>query len=140
MVHRTTSMLNVIVPAIFFASLVATLCSAHPASAGSHALEHRDAATWMIWIPVYSCAVDIPSRVLTNVSTTVSPTNTPIECTDRCRAQGYGFAGVENGDECHCGSDLVRSALNSAPDTDCSTPCAGNATIKCGGPWRITVR
>ena len=93
------------------------------------------------WTTVYSCAVDFPSRILTKVNTTVSAMTTVKGCIELCDASGYNilYAGVENGNECHCGTGLA-AAPEQVDVSECSTPCSGDFGLSCGGSWRIQVR
>ncbi|EIN04664.1 hypothetical protein PUNSTDRAFT_20976, partial [Punctularia strigosozonata HHB-11173 SS5] len=61
-------------------------------------------------------------------------------CIVRCEAAGYDYAGVEFGDECHCGTGYANGAMpQGAPASDCDVACAGNGSETCGGSWRIQV-
>ncbi|RPD67483.1 hypothetical protein L226DRAFT_608643 [Lentinus tigrinus ALCF2SS1-7] len=97
------------------------------------------------WIPLgwwepFPCAVDFPSRIFRNVNTTVSSTLTVPGCIELCDASGYNirYAGVENGNECHCGTDLA-AAPNASDVSECDMPCSGDFVTSCGGPWRIQI-
>ena len=93
------------------------------------------------WTTVYPCAVDFPSRILTKVNTTVSAALTVKGCIELCDASGYNilYAGVENGNECHCGTGLA-AAPEQVDVSQCNTPCSGDFALSCGGAWRIQVR
>lgn len=58
-------------------------------------------------------------------------------CAKYCAARGFSIAGTENGGQCFCGNKLEKSEQK--PDTDCSTPCEGNAKETCGGPGRMSL-
>ncbi|KAI0832925.1 hypothetical protein BC628DRAFT_1309755 [Trametes gibbosa] len=90
------------------------------------------------WTTLSACAVDNPARILADDVTTQVANNTPAACITSCAAQGFGYAGVEFADECHCGTGLF-SALVSAPVTDCDMACTGDADVACGGAWSIQV-
>ena len=48
------------------------------------------------------------------------------------------FAGVEYGNECHCGDSFnVDNEPVAAPDAECNVPCAGDVGLSCGGGFRI---
>ena len=64
--------------------------------------------------------------------------NTPGRCASRCEAQGYAYAGVEYGNECHCGTG-IKSGTAMAPPGDRDVPCSGNVGLTCGGSWRIQI-
>ena len=89
------------------------------------------------WSLVSACAVDDGSRVIENDSVSILEDNTPATCIASCVAGGFGYAGVEYGDECHCGTGF--DAKEVAPPSDCNMPCAGNVGLTCGGSWRIQV-
>lgn len=91
------------------------------------------------WTTLSLCAVDNPARIIAGDITTQAVNNTPAACIVSCAAQGFGYAGVEFGNECHCGTGLA-DVIEAAPAEDCNVPCAGNDTLPCGGSWRIQVR
>ena len=92
------------------------------------------------WTTVSACAVDVPSRVIANdVTTQYFNDNTPTTCVARCDLENYVYAGVEYGNECHCGTGLVGT-LTDAPLTDCDMSCTGDPDESCGGSFRIQVR
>ncbi|MCJ1355382.1 MAG: hypothetical protein MMC33_005373 [Icmadophila ericetorum] len=66
--------------------------------------------------------------------------NTATNCLSQCSTFGYPAGGMEYGRECYCGdvSDLAAAGSVSAPESDCSTPCTGNASYLCGGGDRIS--
>ncbi|EIW61145.1 uncharacterized protein TRAVEDRAFT_43972 [Trametes versicolor FP-101664 SS1] len=90
------------------------------------------------WTTLAACAVDNPARILAGDVTTQVANNTAASCVMSCAAQGFGYAGVEFADECHCATGVV-GPLEIAPDTDCNMGCAGDSTIACGGAWRIQI-
>ncbi|KAI0692177.1 hypothetical protein C8T65DRAFT_669973 [Cerioporus squamosus] len=92
------------------------------------------------WTAIFPCAVDFPSPILTKVNTTVSPSLTVKGCIELCDASGYDilYAGVENGNECHCGTGLA-AAPEAVDASECETPCSGDFELSCGGSWRIQI-
>ena len=51
---------------------------------------------------------------------------------------GYKYAGLQNGNQCFCGSiSPPTSALVSL--SECSKPCQGDQGQKCGASWRMNV-
>ncbi|TFK85884.1 WSC-domain-containing protein [Polyporus arcularius HHB13444] len=90
------------------------------------------------WTTLSSCAVDNADRIIADDITTQTADNTPASCVESCAGLGFGYAGVEFGNECHCGTG-IDDALESAPDSDCNVACVGDATLSCGGAWRIQV-
>ena len=93
------------------------------------------------WRATSPCAVDVPSRVLTNVITSTDPAHaTPYNCASFCQstAPGYHYAGLEYGTECHCGTGYAGGVLPTAANvSDCSMHCTGDYHYLCGGSWRI---
>ncbi|KAJ3558448.1 hypothetical protein NM688_g925 [Phlebia brevispora] len=88
------------------------------------------------WAVASACAIDDPSRVLNNDVTTLLSDNSPANCIMQCIGGGYQYAGVEYGDECHCGTGFSAA---SADPSECNLPCAGNGGYTCGGSWRIEI-
>lgn len=104
------------------------------------------------WKVVSACSVDSASRVLEgNRLYSLDYNNTPAFCASLCESESYSengvdkrysWAGVENGNECHCGKGWKGGVVPpSAPTYDCATPCTGDQTNPngCGGSWRIQV-
>ncbi|GJE88413.1 WSC-domain-containing protein [Phanerochaete sordida] len=89
------------------------------------------------WTVAAACAVDNASRVIVKDKVTILPNNTPATCIQHCISAGSTYAGVEYGDECHCGTGYAEDA--GAPTTDCSKSCPGNPALTCGGSWRIQI-
>lgn len=69
------------------------------------------------------------------------------KCLSFCASQGGYLAGLENGNQCFCGSQLDPASKVTQPangisvsnNGGCSTPCAGNSTQDCGGPNRLLI-
>eukprot|EP00455_Lapot_gusevi_P009485 TRINITY_DN14251_c0_g1_i1.p1 TRINITY_DN14251_c0_g1~~TRINITY_DN14251_c0_g1_i1.p1 ORF type:complete len:605 (+),score=88.79 TRINITY_DN14251_c0_g1_i1:67-1881(+) len=59
---------------------------------------------------------------------------TPASCAAFCIQKGLKIFALQYGNECRCGPKYGRYGV--APDSDCSTPCAGDINIKCGGSLR----
>ena len=104
------------------------------------------------WKVVSACSVDTASRVLEGDRLfSLSNNNSPAYCASLCESttysengldKPYSWAGVENGNECHCGKGWKDGVVPpSAPTYDCATPCTENPTDPngCGGSWRIQV-
>jgi len=91
------------------------------------------------WVVASFCARDVPSRVLTNVQTTLLANNTPSTCATHCTAGGFAFAGVEDGAECHCGTGYAGGVLPVAKQQwECDVKkCPGDSSLTCGGSWAI---
>ena len=56
-------------------------------------------------------------------------------CNSTCRSRGYDFAGTQAGYQCFCGNRY--GSFGTA--TNCTTPCAGDDTKRCGGSWANSV-
>ncbi|KAJ7124472.1 WSC domain-containing protein [Mycena epipterygia] len=56
-------------------------------------------------------------------------------CADGCTAAFFTTAGLERGQECHCGNITTPwpSGWESTSFSECNLPCLGNATELCGG-------
>lgn len=67
--------------------------------------------------------------------------NSANNCISQCSNFGYMYGGMEYGNECYCGDqgDVQTANVASAPESDCSTTCSGNATTICGGPRRLSL-
>ena len=66
------------------------------------------------WTTLSTCAVDNAARVLAGDITTITEENTPAACITACAASGFGYAGVNFGDECHCAIGL-KASLDEGP-------------------------
>ena len=86
------------------------------------------------------CVQDSHSRLLPTGlrAASLMKALTPTRCIKACQKEGFSFAGVQAGKECYCG--------NTAPPEDkivdmmeCSSPCSGDSSLKCGGVWRMGV-
>ncbi|KAK8094955.1 fungistatic metabolite [Apiospora hydei] len=60
------------------------------------------------------------------------------DCALFCMDKGYSMAGTEYGAECYCG-DKPNEASTIVNDSECSVPCAGDATQPCGAGNRLSV-
>jgi hypothetical protein len=59
---------------------------------------------------------------------------TPARCVEKCIADGYSIAGVENSHECFCGNSVAEDKMPLVtPMGKCLQPCAGDSLQKCGG-------
>ncbi|XP_078585335.1 uncharacterized protein LOC144867284 isoform X7 [Branchiostoma floridae x Branchiostoma japonicum] len=79
-----------------------------------------------------------PSRVLPFEYASVNDIKS---CGLHCKKNGYIYYGLENADECYCGSDVnfANIAGTARPDSECNMPCAGNSAEMCGAANRISV-
>ncbi|KAL1413348.1 hypothetical protein Q8F55_001107 [Vanrija albida] len=125
--------------------LSALLLLAVPAAALPSRLDARavSAASWTN----RGCVQDGAARLLPT-QLPDSNANTPDICVNACAAKGFRYAGVEcesaaiakltaDGRQCHCGNSL-NPALG-GKSSACTSPCAGNAGLKCGGAWAMNL-
>jgi hypothetical protein len=101
-----------------------------------------DRATTDVVLPP-NWSVASPCQILDGAST-LSVTwnwasNTPYGCAELCQSQGYLFAGVANGQQCHCGASYNPALATPATPTECNMPCQGDASQTCGSDNRIQV-
>jgi len=91
------------------------------------------------WVQLGCYTDQVYSRTLANIGA-YSGSLTIEKCLASCEAAGYSLAGVEYGDECHCGSSFDNGGAP-APDgsVGCSFPCAGSSTEICGGSNRLSM-
>ncbi|KAK4119638.1 WSC-domain-containing protein [Parathielavia appendiculata] len=84
----------------------------------------------------YGCYTEVPTRALTGSSLVNYTTMTIPDCEAHCT--GFALWGLEYGGECYCGNSLAQGSFP-AFSTDCTMPCAGDATTVCGGPNRLSL-
>jgi len=77
------------------------------------------------------CHADSSTRDLP-VEITGAGTSMSVEqCRSTCYAEGYKYAGVQNGNQCFCGNSYNSQGTS----TSCTTVCNGDILEVCGGPW-----
>ncbi|XP_031569217.1 uncharacterized protein LOC116303758 isoform X3 [Actinia tenebrosa] len=81
------------------------------------------------------CYKDNDPRVMSHKSTMKDLT--PVRCLQYCQSKGYSYLGLEWSTECYCGNHYDKYGNASA--SECSSPCAGDPSKTCGGPWRLSV-
>ncbi|KAL2073759.1 hypothetical protein VTL71DRAFT_11085 [Oculimacula yallundae] len=59
------------------------------------------------------------------------------KCWQTCYQGFYKYAGVQNGNQCWCGSYIGGEWTSN--QADCNSPCTGNTTTFCGGPSLIQI-
>lgn len=86
------------------------------------------------------CFVDSGSRAL-RATSFAADDMTPAKCVAYCVANGQTLAGTQDGRECFCGSTLAKENGSGVQVSsgECSTPCTGDSSKKCGGGWRLSV-
>jgi hypothetical protein len=58
-------------------------------------------------------------------------------CMSYCNQLGFSLAGARNGNQCYC--DSVFQGGQSLPDSECSAPCVGNSTQRCGDTYTLSL-
>ncbi|KAK4137749.1 hypothetical protein BT67DRAFT_438990 [Trichocladium antarcticum] len=85
------------------------------------------------------CYVEDPAQPLLDVN--FSPNGDPSlsipKCWQACYRRFWAYAGVQNGNQCWCGSYVGGEWA--ANQTDCNAPCTGNPSTFCGGPGLIQI-
>lgn len=106
----------------------------YAASARNLPLFGRDTSDWTY----HGCYQDsVGKRTLSYHSNRDYSIQTVETCTSWCAARSYNYCGVEYGSECY--GDYSLSEDSRASESDCSMPCAGNATQVCGNGNRLSV-
>jgi hypothetical protein len=65
------------------------------------------------------------------------PSLTISKCQDSCYRRVFNFAGVQEGNQCWCGSYVGGEWTKN--QTDCDAPCTGNKAEMCGGKGVLNV-
>jgi hypothetical protein len=84
------------------------------------------------------CQSEINGRLLRGTSYTNAAGMTIEACQAYCAKNNFGFAGVEYGQECYCGSLLSRGNTISNPPK-CDMACKGSGLQTCGGSNALSV-
>jgi glucan endo-1,3-alpha-glucosidase len=53
-----------------------------------------------------------------------------------CQSKGFTYAGLQYGKQCYCSNSLQNANMVTS---GCSTPCAGDKNIMCGGNYRMNI-
>jgi hypothetical protein len=72
-----------------------------------------------------------------NMNPTSDDSLTIPKCQDACYRAGYGFAGVQEGNQCWC-SSYVGGGWTKHQNA-CNIPCTGDSTTVCGGRGVLSV-
>ncbi|KAI0181179.1 hypothetical protein GGR52DRAFT_523155 [Hypoxylon sp. FL1284] len=59
------------------------------------------------------------------------------KCENSCYLKAYSFAGVQQGNQCWCGSYIGGEWAKN--QTDCDTPCSGDSEATCGGKGLLNI-
>ncbi|KAF3044856.1 hypothetical protein E8E11_005397 [Didymella keratinophila] len=84
----------------------------------------------------FGCYSELDSARTLSDSATSSGGMTAQQCSAFCK--GSAFFGLENGNECYCGSKLNDGSAPQ-PEGDCSLLCPGNTKTLCGASQRLNV-
>ncbi|MGH9955820.1 MAG: WSC domain-containing protein [Pyrinomonadaceae bacterium] len=82
------------------------------------------------------CYVDTPARVLNGYSFSSTTGMTNQVCQQKCKTQGFKYAGTEYASQCFCGNTAPTQVVGSQ---ECGMSCSGAPGEKCGGTWRLSV-
>lgn len=100
-----------------------------------HPLHSRDTTTWNYT----GCYVDsVDKRTLAYASNRDYSVQTVQTCTTWCASNKFSYCGLEYGSECYGDYNLPENYAT-APESDCSMPCAGNSSQICGNGNRLSV-
>ena len=80
------------------------------------------------------------ARLLTGSIAKNQDQNSKSSCIQRCRKEGYSFAGLQFGNECFCGERSINDMKKHRIDEErCNTKCPGEPTETCGGYLTMNV-
>ncbi len=82
------------------------------------------------------CFIDKEDRDVKGLLTRTK-TMTTESCVSECRQAGFKIAATQYGEQCFCGNN--HGSYGRTSDTECTFPCAGDDSQKCGGGWRSSV-
>lgn len=82
------------------------------------------------------CFVDNATRDLPN--NYPAGAGTVDSCRRACASAGYTYSGSQAGAECWCGNSFGNTGGKVA-DSECSSACSGDNSVKCGAGWRNSV-
>ncbi|KAJ3558452.1 hypothetical protein NM688_g919 [Phlebia brevispora] len=91
------------------------------------------------WWADWGCALDNGTHLLSDVIVNILPGNTPQSSLNLCSELGYSMGGMENGDECYCGTAPLEPWSPADGLDTCVTRCPGNYLYTCGGPSLMQV-
>ena len=84
------------------------------------------------------CYSEVPGRALAGVQLVNTTGMTNELCASYCMSRNYALFGTEYTQECFCASSLA-SGSTFKPQSECSMPCKGDASQRCGGPSRLSL-
>ncbi|PMD21639.1 carbohydrate-binding module family 18 protein [Hyaloscypha hepaticicola] len=83
------------------------------------------------------CYTDNPSKRTLRTALNVAQNSVEV-CTAACAAQGFLYAGMENGNGCYCDNAISNGGVATLA-TSCTSKCAGNNAETCGGPSSLSL-
>ncbi|KAL1734726.1 glycosyl hydrolase family 71-domain-containing protein, partial [Schizophyllum commune] len=110
--------------------------STTPTTTSSSTAPSSTAKTWK----TVGCVSEASgARALTGSSYTQS-NMTPTVCQALCDQGSFTISGTEYGNQCYCGNAFSNGATGAVvAASQCSSKCAGDSTLTCGGPYRLSV-
>lgn len=60
-------------------------------------------------------------------------------CVDHCTANGFKYAGAQDGTHCFCGNPGARGFGTKLDDSKCKVSCRGNKSEKCGASYTNSI-
>ncbi|KAI5832076.1 hypothetical protein K523DRAFT_334890 [Schizophyllum commune Tattone D] len=110
--------------------------STTPTTTSSSSTPSSTAKTWK----TVGCVSEASgARALTGSSYTQS-NMTPTVCQALCDQGSFTISGTEYGNQCYCGNAFSNGATGAVvAASQCSSKCAGDSTLTCGGPYRLSV-
>jgi hypothetical protein len=82
------------------------------------------------------CYVDTQVRVLNGYTFGSTTGMTNQVCQQKCKTEGFKYAGTEYASQCFCGNTAPTQSVGSQ---ECSMSCTGAPGETCGGVWRLSV-
>lgn len=84
------------------------------------------------------CYSEVSGRALSGISISNTTSMTNDLCASHCISRNYALFGTEYSHECYCASSLA-TASTMKPQSECSQPCKGDPSQRCGGPSRLSL-
>jgi len=84
------------------------------------------------WIDASCFSDSLSSPTLTSIAYSDSTGMTVEACVFFCNVNYESFAGLKNGQDCHCGNVTTETA-KPISSSACNSPCVGNPSETCGG-------
>lgn len=84
------------------------------------------------------CYTEVSGRALPSLQLVNTTSMTNELCASYCMSRNYALFGTEYSSECYCASSLA-SGSTFQPQSDCSAPCKGDPSQRCGGASRLSL-